>query len=53
MTEGRKRNDLPVEALWDLIRILHKDGVLPYDEAPFNNDMCHYHVHQNRVCYKD
>lgn len=53
VTGARKDDDVPAEALWDIVSKLRDNGSLPSNEAPFNNDMCHYHVHQKGVCYKD
>jgi hypothetical protein len=53
LINGRIKDDVPSEALWDLIARIHRPKEpMSSRSAPFKLDMCPYHVHQSGICYK-
>lgn len=50
---GKEKKDVSGEALWDLLARCREVGSKSSrSDAPFAIDMCHYHIHQDGVCYK-
>ncbi|KAE9962797.1 hypothetical protein BLS_010010 [Venturia inaequalis] len=50
---GREKKDVPHEVLWDIVTRCREAGSkLDRSNAPFAKHRCHYHIHQDGVCYK-
>jgi hypothetical protein len=53
LINGRMKDNVPSEALWDLVARMHRPKEpMSSRTAPFKLDMCPYHVHEKGVCYK-